>query len=188
MSTSLSADKIIETFPHPTITPIIGQPTYESIAELHLKLNANAASVHSNHGNGALGLLFLTIKPEVYSTLSNVPFLPPTNPGSNPSIPTGSTGPQISDIRRRHAEQYNEWMRYDQTEKSLKKLLLAAVDETYVRSLRHKYVGYANVKTLTILNHLYDAYAKITAQDLKENDKRLNTPYDPNDTMETLID
>jgi len=87
MSTSLSADKIIETFPHPTITPIIGQPTYESIAELHLKLNANAASVHSNRGNGALGLLFLTIKPEVYSTLSNVPFLPPTNPGSNPSIP-----------------------------------------------------------------------------------------------------
>ena len=57
-----------------------------------------------------------------------------------------------------------------------------------MRSLRHKYVGYTNVKTLIILNHLYDAYAKITAQDLKENVKRLNTPYDPNKTIETLID
>ena len=54
-------------------------------------------------------------------------------------------------------------MRYDQTEKALKKLLLAAADETYVRSLRHKYVGFANVTTLTALNHLCDSYAKITA-------------------------
>ena len=76
-------------------------------------------------------------------------------------------------------------MRYDQTEKSLKKFLLAAVAETYVRSLRHKHVGCANVNALIILSYLYDSYAKSTAQDLKENDKRFNTAYDPNDTMES---
>ena len=53
MSTSATrAEKIIESFPHPTILPIVGQSTYESIAEVHLKLNTNAASVYSHRGNG----------------------------------------------------------------------------------------------------------------------------------------
>jgi hypothetical protein len=39
-----SSGDILEGFPHLTITPVIGIPTYESIAEINLKLNANAAS------------------------------------------------------------------------------------------------------------------------------------------------
>jgi hypothetical protein len=35
----LSSGNILEGFPHPTITPVIGIPTYESIAEINLKLN-----------------------------------------------------------------------------------------------------------------------------------------------------
>ena len=130
---------------------------------MHLKLNTNAASIYSNRGNRQLGLIFLTLKPEVYDTISSVQFVPPTNPGLNPTIPQNSTGPQISEIRRCYKESYDEWMHYDQTDKALRKLLLAVVDESYVRSLRDKYVGYANITTLTILNHLYDSYARITA-------------------------
>ena len=36
---------VVDLFPHPTVTPIDGLPTYESIKELHVKLNANTASV-----------------------------------------------------------------------------------------------------------------------------------------------
>ena len=32
-------------------------------------MNANAASIHSHLGNDKLGLLYLTVKPEVYNTL-----------------------------------------------------------------------------------------------------------------------
>ena len=186
--TATTAEKIIESFPHPTIIPIIGQPNYESIAEVHLKLNTNAASVHSHRGNGNLGLLFLTVTPEVCDTLSDVPFDPPPNPGQHPCMPEGSTGPQIADLRRQHREACEEYLQYDQTDKALKSLLIAAVDEVYVRSLRHKYVGYANVKTLTMIAHLCDNYARVTASSLKENDVRLNQPWDPNQAIETLID
>ena len=55
-------------------------------------------------------------------------------------------------------------------------MLIGAVDETYIRSLRQKYVGYANITTLTILNHLYDSYARITAQDLKKMTENLMIP------------
>jgi hypothetical protein len=47
----------VDGFPHPTIAPITGVPNYESINALNLQLNANAASVQSNLGDGLLGLL-----------------------------------------------------------------------------------------------------------------------------------
>ena len=81
--------KVIDSFPHPTIQPIVGQPTYETLAEVHLKFNTNAASVHSHLGNGQLGLLFLTIYPAIYNTQSNIVFVPPANPGPYPVIPQG---------------------------------------------------------------------------------------------------
>ena len=96
--------KIVDGFPFPTINPIIGTPDYESIAEIHLKLNSNDVSVHSNLGCGTLDLLFLTVSPAVYATLSTTGFVPPVNPGPEPSIPTGSTGAVISDLRYRHTE------------------------------------------------------------------------------------
>jgi hypothetical protein len=40
-------DIIIDGFPNLTIPPIPGVPTYPTIADINLKLNANAASVFS---------------------------------------------------------------------------------------------------------------------------------------------
>jgi len=86
-------DKIIEGFPHSTTTPTIGNPMYESIAEIHIKVDLNDASVHLELVNGALGLLALTVTPDVYSTLVGVPFVSPVNPGQTFVIPNGSTCP-----------------------------------------------------------------------------------------------
>ena len=76
---------------------------------------------------------------------------------------------------------------YDSTDKPLKSLLIAAVNETYIRSLHDKYTSYANITTLQMLMHLYSAYAKITEGDLEENNKRMRTDYDVNQPMEVLI-
>jgi len=35
---TISMDKILDGFPHPIIAPIVGIPTYESIAKLNLQL------------------------------------------------------------------------------------------------------------------------------------------------------
>ena len=56
-----SIEKIVDGFPFPTIYPIIGTPDYESIADIHRKINLNAVSVQSNLGYGTLGLLFLIL-------------------------------------------------------------------------------------------------------------------------------
>ena len=83
----------------PTL-PIVGIATYKSITELNLQLNANAASMQSNLGDGQLGLLALTVFPAVFNTLSAVAFVHPVNPGTNPIIPPGATTHVTSHLTR----------------------------------------------------------------------------------------
>ena len=78
----IAIDKIVDGFPFPTVPPIVGTPTYNTIAEVNLKLISNSAFVQSNLGCGTLGLLQLTVSPAIYQTLSSIPFIVPVNPGS----------------------------------------------------------------------------------------------------------
>ena len=64
-------DKIVEGFHFPTIPPIVGTPSYNTIAEVNLKLNSNSASVKSNLGCGTLGLLQLTVSTTAYNNFSS---------------------------------------------------------------------------------------------------------------------
>ena len=64
-------DNTLDSFPFPTIAPIVGPSNFETISELHMKLNYNASSVQYNLGNGALGLLYLTVSPAVYQVSFN---------------------------------------------------------------------------------------------------------------------
>ena len=115
-----STEKTKDSFPHPTIDPIIGQPGYETIKPMHQKLNANAASIVSHLGNGRLGLLFLTVTPAVYNTLSAVVFIPPANPGPVAMYPPGATNFQISAINAAHTTNTRLFKQYDSTDRALK--------------------------------------------------------------------
>ena len=99
-----STEKIVDGFLFPTNDPIVGTSDYEIIADIHLKLNSNGASVQSNLGCGTLHLLFLTVLPAVYAKLSTIVFVPTVNPGPKPNIPTGATVTTISDLRYHHSE------------------------------------------------------------------------------------
>ena len=83
---------MVDGFSFPMIDLIVGMLDKNSIADIHLKLNYNAASVQSNLGCRTLGLLFLIVLPTVYDTLSNIVFVPPVNPGIEPNICAGATG------------------------------------------------------------------------------------------------
>ena len=87
-----------------------------------------------------------------------------------------------------HKERYEEFKRYDQIDKALKSLLIAAVDEVHIRTLRDKYIEYANATTKQLIKYLYDTCARINEQDLKKNNKCLKESYDLNQPFEVLID
>ena len=136
---------------------------YKSIADIHLKLNSNAALVQSNLECGTLCLLFLTVLPAVYATWSDIVFVTPVNPGPEPNITTGATGAAISDLRYHHAVATKVFTEYDNTDKALRQLLLESTNELYVQSLSHKYIGYGNTTTRALLDHLNSTCANISA-------------------------
>ena len=59
-------------------------------------------------------------------------------------------------------------------------MVITSVDEIFICSLRHHYVGYDTTIPRNILDHLYATYANISSADLQDNDAKLCTPYDAN--------
>ena len=112
-------DKIVDGFPFPKIPPIVETPTYNTIAEINLKLNSNAASVQFNLGCGTLGFLQLTVSPAVYNTFSVTICFVPINPGYAPDIPTKVTGAQITELRYAFGTAAALFNEYDRTDKAL---------------------------------------------------------------------
>ena len=85
----LSVDTILDIFPIKDITKHTGEPTFQDIRDSHNQLKANAASILSDIGGGPFGLLGLIIQPKTYETLTGIPFIKHTNPGTHPSYSTG---------------------------------------------------------------------------------------------------
>ena len=174
---SRSIDSIIDGFPHPTIPIIQGIPTYETLTELNIKLNANAASVYSDGGDGRNGLLILTVSATTYATVSQTPFVIPVNPGPAPIIPRGSLEIEITEHNRHFNRRTQIWKEYQSTDKALKQMIIGAVDQMYLRTLRHRMTGFANVTTRQLLQHVYTTYGTISDTALLENDKKMKTLY-----------
>ena len=57
----------------------------------------------------------------------------------------------------------------------------------FVRSLQTKYVGYLNLSTRNILEHIYSKYARISEANLHNNDAALKTAYNPNQPTKSLF-
>ena len=181
-------NKILDSFLFPTTTPIVGPPNFKTISKLHMKLNSNAASVQSNLGDGMLSLLYFTVFPIFYTTLSSTEFVVPVNPGSEPIIPDGATGPAIADPCYSFQLAKDIFTDYDNTDKALHQIILASVENLYVRSLCHRYIKYGRTTTHQPLNQLYAVYTNISPVDLQLKDARLRTPYDANHSIKTIKD
>jgi hypothetical protein len=143
---SPSNANIIGAFPNPTIDPIIGLPTYDSICAVHLQLNKNAASFDSNLGDGINGLLPLTVPTAVYNTISNELFEVPSNGWPNPIVQPTGTEHQIKEAYRVHSENTRIWREFQATNKSLMQLLLGTVGDIYTSALKHR---------ITLCQHLH---------------------------------
>lgn len=181
-------EKIIETFPHKSINKIEGTPTFAILQDIQIQLNANAASVQSNLGDGLLGLLHLTVTPATYDTLSQVPFVVPVNPGPLPQFNARATSREVAAARAQHEENLRVFREYHNTDKALKSLLINAVDDMYIKALKNRITGYAQVTTRQILDHLYLNYGKLTPQDLQVIDTQMKTAYNPHEPIENLFE
>ena len=69
----------MSTFPECLIVPLEGVPMHTYMTEVNGFLNACAASVHFNLGNGTVGYLVLTAQPASFLIASPTSFVKPVN-------------------------------------------------------------------------------------------------------------
>ena len=118
----------------PTMTP-----NYTSIKKFEQALRENALAISSYQTH--LGHLTLNISPEEYAeVINNIPFVIPTNPGLQPG--NASTNKAQIKSSRQFTFKQNEFMKYQATVTALRNLILNAIDDKYIRSLKHDITSY----------------------------------------------
>ena len=183
-----SINKLVEAFPQPTIPPIIGVPTYDTISEVIMILSSNAALILTNLGCGTLGYLALLETPDIYNTISATPFVPPPNPGAAPTVPPGTTSIEQTRIRYDFVAATSLYSQLHNVKGALLQQLLGSVDNIYLWSLQTRHIGYGNTTVRQFLDHLISTYPNISAADFQDNDARFRKPYNPNLLFGTVLD
>jgi hypothetical protein len=109
------------------------------------------------------------------------------NPGASPEVVVDMTAAVIAELTRLHREATQVYRTYHNVDQAIKKLILEAFDDAYLNALSDEVVGYENCTSLDLLTHLLTFYAMIAPTELTQNYERINTPYDPNQPIETLF-
>jgi hypothetical protein len=93
--------------------------TFETLQVVQVQLNANAASIHSERGDGANGhlALMITLADYTHRSINHVAFTPPTNPPAIPAQAVDATAAQIDEDNRARFRQWHEFNRYRNVEK-----------------------------------------------------------------------
>jgi hypothetical protein len=185
--TAYAPDELIAGFPHSSLPNVTGEPTFEDLKVIRRLLNTNAMSVASYEGGGRHGHLGIIMNNEEYFAIAIDVFPVPANPGPSAAVVAGMTAAVIAETTRLYRKATQVYRTYHNVDQAINKLLIEAFDNAHLNALSDDIGGYANCTSLQILTHLLTFYAMIAPTELTQNYERLNTPYDPNQPIETLF-
>jgi hypothetical protein len=180
-------DELIAGFPLSSIPKVTGEPTFEDLKVIWRLLNTNAMSISSYEGEGRHRHLGTIMTNEEYFAVAVDVFPAPNNPGPSAAVVAGMTAAIIAETTQLHKEATQVYRTYHNVDQAIKKLIIESFDDSYLNALSDKIVGYANCTSLQLLTHLLTYYAMIAPTELTQIYERLNSPYDPNQPIETLF-
>ena len=90
-------------FDRSNLTPIRGEPMYETVHKLWNEIKANVCSVYLHLGGGTHGHLGLVLTAAQYADISTTVFTRPSHPGPL-ATPLAATAVQRSNLRDAHIE------------------------------------------------------------------------------------
>eukprot|EP00978_Attheya_sp_CCMP212_P045820 scaffold361923_cov40-Attheya_sp.AAC.1 len=185
-----SPESVATNFPVQVI-PLVAigtkEPTYASILEVRTALNSNTTTIPSTEGGGVHGHLALVLTAVEYLAVTGVAFVPPVQPG--PLVhAAATTAAQIIKTNRLHKSATNKFQVYHAVDQALRKLLIAATPEVFIRAIKDPLLGFGRVTTLAILTHLRTTYGEITPEDLDKNQLRMEADWNPPTPIEDLFE
>jgi hypothetical protein len=185
--TASTPDDLIAGFPHSSLPKVTGEPIFEDLKFIQWLLNTNDMSVASYEGGGPHGHLGIIMTNEEYFAIAVYVFPVPNNPGPSAAVVAGMAAAVIAETARLHREATQVYRTYHNVDQAIKKLIIELFNDEHLNDLSDEVVGYANCTSLQLLTHLLTYYAMLAPTELTQNYARLNTPYDPNQPIETLF-
>ena len=142
----------------------------------HIK--QNAGSVTTTLAGGNHGLLALIITNAKYVLLTQQVWIKPPNLGQCPQIPAGTNQLAQENIISQWKNDFENWKLEKDVREALKNQILEAFNDKYLEDLKDPNIGYAAVTPLEMIEHLYQEYGVMTAQDILDNHQQLWEDFD----------
>jgi hypothetical protein len=169
-----TVEDVMASIPHPILPTVEGEPDYQTIHATRKFLQANSRAIDTHLGGGTLGHLGLIISDASYAMIAPPAdeeptfWVTPNAPGRAPAT-TDGTAAQISATRHLWEEDVQTYRTYTSVQQALKKHIISVFEPMYLDFLNDNMVGYANISTRDMLDHLFETYGNITAVDLEIN-------------------
>jgi hypothetical protein len=187
-----TVEDVIASFPHPVLPTVQGEPDYQTIHATRKSLQANSRAIDTQLGGGTLGHLGLIISDASYAMIAPTTDAGPTlwvsphAPGRAPAN-TDGTAAQISAARHVWEEEVQTYRTYTSVQQALKKQIISVFKPMYLDFLNDNMVGFANISSRDMLDHLFSTYGNITAVDLEINFEHMRRAWDPQQPVESLF-
>ena len=149
------------------LTPIRGEPTFETLHMFINYIKSNTKSVYSNIGGGAHGHLGRMLIDAQYAFISPTIFVYPTHPGLFIS-PDGTTAQTNFNMRIAHTKRLSLFQEVMGVEQALVKKQIDTVEEAYLVDIRNRATNSTNNTVVDVLNHLKDNYGQLILHKLLE--------------------
>jgi hypothetical protein len=186
-----TVEDVMESFSHPVLPTVQGELDYQTIHATRKFLQANSRAIDTHLGGGTLGHLGLIISDASYVMIAPTTAAGPTlwttsqAPGRDPAN-TDGTAAQIRATRHIWEEDVQTYRTCTSVQQALKNHIISVFEPMYLDILNDNMVGYANISSIYMLDHLFETYGNITVVDLEINFKNMRQAWDPQQPVESL--
>jgi hypothetical protein len=178
-----TVEDLMASFPRPILPTVQGEPDYQTIHATRKFLQADSRAIDTHLGGGTLGHLGI-ISDASYAMIAPITdeeptlWVTPDAPGRAPAT-TDGTASQISSARHIWEEDVQTYRTCTSVQQALKKQIISVFEPMYLDILNDNMVGYANISSRGMLDHLFETYGNITAVDLEINFEHMRRAWDP---------
>jgi hypothetical protein len=149
-------------------------------------LRANARSIESHLGGGALNQLNIIVSIVTYAKVAPVhPWVNPESPVGVRNEIVGATAAALLAKLHRWEEAVSIFGTRTNVEQALEKQIITAFEPIHLGILNNDMVGFANTTARDMIDHLFLSYGSITALDLEHNWVNMRKSWYPKQPVES---
>ena len=185
MVKTIARDDVLAVMPHPVLTKISGEPTYQNMKRWKKEQFANLIAVEMpndwGRGKGMLGELQ---DPPVFLARNGAAYNPPNiAPDNYPIIPNGSTTAERERLRADNDLAQTYWKTAEHARRITVNIGAAAFEKFVYAELDDVDEGLNGVDLRSLYDHVMDRFASISQHEIDANLAEFNEGIDPSLTL-----